>query len=131
VLGRSRYERRGVASGVRHGEEDGTLKTAAGVLRVKGPPVRGLDMPYRSQVWAKRATTSDRLKTLSVEMCGGGLSQRDLAAAWEQALGQLVRSKSAVSTITDPLRQAYEACRPRDLRGDDVASLLIDTVDAP
>jgi hypothetical protein len=49
VLGRSRSERRGAAGGYRNGDEDGTLKTAAGVLRVKVPPVRGMDTPYRSR----------------------------------------------------------------------------------
>jgi hypothetical protein len=50
-------------------------------LRVKVPQVRGLDKSYRSQVWANVAKTSDRLKTLIVEMFVGGRSQRDIAAA--------------------------------------------------
>lgn len=37
TLGRSRYERREVAQGYRNGYEEGTLKTAEGVLRVKVP----------------------------------------------------------------------------------------------
>jgi hypothetical protein len=37
VLGRGRYERRSSARGYRHGDEDGTLKTAAGVLQGQGP----------------------------------------------------------------------------------------------
>jgi transposase-like protein len=45
VLGRSRYERRGATQGDRNGYEDGTLKTAEGVLRVKVPQVRGLQTP--------------------------------------------------------------------------------------
>jgi putative transposase len=131
VLGRNRYERCEAMHGYRNGYEDGTLKTAEGVLRVKVPQVRGLETPYRSQVWTKLATTSDRLKTLIVEMFVGGMSQRDIEAALEKALGQFVLSKSSVSTITDTLSQEYEAFRTRDLRGYDVAYLFIDTVYEP
>jgi transposase-like protein len=82
-------------------------------------------------VWANLATTSDRLKTLIVEMFVGGMAQHDIEAAWEKALGQFVLSKSAISPMTDTLRQEYEAFRTRDLQGDDVAYLCIDTVYDP
>jgi transposase-like protein len=131
VLGRGRYERQAAARGYRHGYEDGTLRTAEGVLRVKVPQVRGLEEPYRSQVWTHVAQTSDRLKTLIVEMFVGGMSQRDIEAALEKALGQFVLSKSAISTMTDTLSQEYEAFRTRDLSGYDVAYLFLDTVYAP
>jgi hypothetical protein len=49
--------------GYRHGDEDGTLKTTEGVLRVKVLHVRGLEAPYRSELWRHLAKTSDRLKT--------------------------------------------------------------------
>jgi transposase-like protein len=45
VLGRGRYERQAAARGYRKGSEDGTLRTAAGVLRVTVPQVRGLEAP--------------------------------------------------------------------------------------
>jgi putative transposase len=98
---------------------------------VKVPQGRGLDPPYRSQVWAKLAATSDRLKTLIGEMFVGGRSQRDIAAALEKALGQCVLSKSAISTMTDTLSQEYEAFRTRDLSGYEVAYLFMDTVYEP
>jgi len=101
------------------------------VLRVKGPQVRGLEEPYRSQIWTNLAKTSERLKTLIVEMFVGGMSQRDIEMALEKALGQFVLSKSAISTLTDTLSQEYEAFRTRDLRGYDVAYLFVDTVYEP
>jgi hypothetical protein len=61
-------------------------------------------------------------------MCVGGMSQRDSEVALEKALGQCVLSNRASSTMTDPLRQAEEACRTRDLSGDEVAARWIDTV---
>jgi transposase-like protein len=105
VLGRGRYERQATTRGYRHGYEDGTLKPAEGVLRVKVPQVRGLEEPYRSQVWTNVGKTSDRLKTLIVEMFVDGMSQRDIEAALEKALGQFVLSKSAISTLTGTLSQ--------------------------
>jgi transposase-like protein len=131
VLGRGRYERHPVAHGYRNGYEDGTLKTAEGVLRVKIPQVRGLEGTYRSQIWTNLAKTSDHLKSLIVEMFVGGMSQRDIEAALETALGQFVLSKSSVSALTETLSQEYEAFRTRDLSGYDVAYLFIDTVYEP
>jgi transposase-like protein len=45
VLGRGRYEPRRERPGYRNGYENGTLKTAEGVLRVKVPQVRGREGP--------------------------------------------------------------------------------------
>jgi transposase-like protein len=64
--------------GYRNGYEDGTLKTAEGVLRVKVPQIRGQEEPYRSPLWSQVASTSDVLKRLIVEMYVGGMSQRDI-----------------------------------------------------
>jgi hypothetical protein len=51
ALGRGRYEARGGKLGDRNGNENGTLMTAAGGLRVKLPPIRGRAEPFRSAVW--------------------------------------------------------------------------------
>jgi transposase-like protein len=82
-------------------------------------------------VWTHVAKTSERLKTLIVEMFVGGMSQRDIAMALEKTRGQFVLSKSSVSALTETLSQAYEAFRPRALSGYDVAYLFMDTVYAP
>jgi len=39
-----------------------------------------------------------------------------------------VLSQSAVSELTDSLAQEYEAFRPRDLSGSEVADLFLDAV---
>ena len=72
ALGRGRYEARGAKLGYRNGYEKGTLKTGAGVVRVKLPQIRGWDEPYRSPLWQQGATTSDVLKRVIVEMYVGG-----------------------------------------------------------
>jgi len=130
-LGRARYERREGGQGYRNGYENGTLKTAEGVLRVQVPQVRGREEPYRSQLWTELAPTSEVLKRLIVEMYVGGMSQRDIEQGLEQALGQFVLSKSTVSELTESLSQEYEAFRTRDLSGYEVAYLFIDAVYEP
>ena len=64
-------------------------------------------------------------------MDAGGMAQRASASAGEKALGPFVVSQSAVRAMTDRLSHAYEAFRPRDLRGLALASVCMDTVYAP
>jgi putative transposase len=131
ALGRERYERRASAVGYRNGYENGTLKTAEGMLRVQVPQIRGRDEPYRSALWSQVGKTSEVLKQLVVEMYAGGLSQRDIEYSLEKALGHFVLSKSAVSELTDTLTHEYEAFRSRDLSGYEVAYLFMDAVYEP
>lgn len=131
TLGRARYERRGGSQGYRNGYENGTLKTAEGVLRLQVPQISGRTEPVRSQLWNGLANTSEVLKRLIVEMYAGGLSQRDIEYSLEKALGEFVLSKSTVSELTDILTQEYEAFRTRDLSGYEVAYLFMDAVYEP
>jgi hypothetical protein len=85
VGGRGCDARQATTRGSQHGDADGTRKTAAGVLRVQVPPVRGLEAPDRSPVWPHGAKTRARLKPLIVERCVGGRSQRAMEAAGEKA----------------------------------------------
>lgn len=131
ALGRARYERRAGSQGYRNGYENGTLKTAEGVLRLQVPQISGRTEPVRSQLWSGLAKTSEVLKTLIVEMYAGGMSQRDIEYSLEKALGEFVLSKSTVSELTDTLTQEYEAFRTRDLSGYEVAYLFMDAVYEP
>jgi transposase-like protein len=131
ALGRNRYEPLRESQGYRNGYENGTLKTGEGVLRVKRPQIRGREEPYRSQLWRNVATTRDVLKKLIVERSVGGMSQRDIEAGLEQAMGQFVVSQSRVSAIAESLPEEYEAFRTRDLRQEPVAYLFIATVYEP
>ena len=63
TLGRGRYERRESGCGYRNGYEDGTVKTAEGVLRLQVSQVRGLRdrlAPNCGQPWGVRAMCSRR-----------------------------------------------------------------------
>ncbi len=115
----------------RRREEPGPLKPAEGVLRVPGPPGRGRATPSHAPVGAKRAPPRARLKPLRVERWGGGRAPRAREAAGATARGPGGRSPRALRPLPATLRQAYEAWRPRDLGGYDVAALLLAPVDAP
>jgi putative transposase len=131
ALGRGRYEARGERPGYRNGYEKGTLKTAEGVLRVEVPQIRGREEPYRSALWSNVAATSDVLKRLIVEMYVGGMSQRDIEYGLEKALGQFVLSRNTVSELSATWTEEYEVFRLRDLSGEPVAYLFIDTLYEP
>ena len=131
ALGRERYELRGEKVGYRNGYTAGTLRTGAGVLRVKVPQIRGQAEPYRSQLWNQVSKTSEVLKKLIVEMDVGGMSQRDIEQGLEKAVGHVLLSKSTVSDIADSLAEEYDVFRTRDLRQEPVAYLFIDTVYEP
>jgi transposase-like protein len=59
------------------------------------------------------------------------MAQRDIESALEKALGQVVISQSAVSALTDRLRHAYAALRPRERSGFAIAYVVIATVYEP
>lgn len=130
-LGRERYERNGSSEGQRNGYEQRTLRTAEGVMQVQVPQVRGLDTPYRSQLWATISNTSEVLEQIITEMWVRGLSVRDIEEAMQSATGAFVLSDSAVSEVTEHLYAQYEAFRTRDLSGLDIAYLFIDAVYEP
>ncbi len=76
-LGRERYERHAATCGDRQGDEAGTVKTAAGVLRWPVPHGRGLRDPKRAQRWGARrprrshsAPNGDGLLARSVRVRG-------------------------------------------------------------
>ena len=107
------------------------MKTAAGVCRLQLPLGRGIREPYRSKLWAALGRPSDVLPRLLVAMEAGGMAQRDIESAVEQARGSCVVSQSAGSALTDRLTPASDALRTRALSGDDSAYLCMATVYEP
>lgn len=128
-LGRDRYERgNGAPRGYRNGYELGQLKTAEGALDVALPQVRGSEQPFRSRVLALLGEQSEVLERLAVEMYARGLSTRDVEAAFTDATGQALLSKSAVSELTESLWAEYEAFAQRDLAEYAVEYLFVDAI---
>src|SRR5207253_1163568 len=68
------------------------------------------------------------LEQLAVEMYARGLSTRDIEAAFRDASGASVLSRTAVSQVTERLWQEYEAFAGRDLSEFALAYFFVDGV---
>jgi putative transposase len=130
-LERDHYQRRRPDQehrGYRNGYEPGRLRTAEGEILVQVPQVRDAPETYRSRLMAFLRGNSDVLQRLAVEMYARGLSTRDIEDALEEATGDRLLSRTAVSQITEVLWDEYEAFAQRDLSGFDVEYLFLDAV---
>jgi putative transposase len=130
-LERGHYERRRPEQqhrGYRNGYEPGRMRTAEGEIVVQVPQVRDAPATYRSRLMVFLRGNSDVLERLAVEMYARGLSTRDIEDALEEATGDRLLSRTAVSQITEVLWDEYEAFAERDLSGFEVEYLFLDAV---
>jgi len=130
-LEREHYQRRRPEQehrGYRNGYEPGRIRTAEGEIVVQVPQIREAPETYRSGLMAFLRGNSDVLERLAVEMYARGLSTRDIEDALEEATGNRLLSRTAVSQITEVLWEEYEAFAERDLSGFEVEYLFLDAV---
>ena len=128
ALERGYYEH-GAQLGHRNGYRRGRLKSAEGCIEYAVPQVRGAAQPYRSEIRAALAEgRTEELERLAIEMYARGLSVRDIEAAFTDAQGQCVLSKSAVSEVTERLWSDYQAFAARDLSALPVVYLFLDGI---
>jgi transposase-like protein len=130
-LEREHYQRRRPEQehrGYRNGYEPGRIRTAEGEIVVQVPQIREAPETYRSGLMAFLRGNSDVLERLVVEMYARGLSTRDIEDALEEATGNRLLSRTAVSQITEVLWDEYEAFAERDLSGFGVEYLFLDGV---
>lgn len=128
-VGRGYYERSEEKEGVhRNGYEPYRIKTGEGKITVYKPQVRNSEEPFQSRLGAFLKGNSDVLEKLALEMYARGLSTRDIEDALQEATGEVVISKSAVSRISEKLNEDFEAFQNRDLSGYDVEYLFLDAV---
>ena len=130
-LERGHYQRRRPEQehrGYRNGYEPGRIRTAEGEIVVQVPQVREAPETYRSRLMVFLRGNSDVLERLAVEMYARGLSTRDIEDALEEATGDRLLSRTAVSQITEVLWDEYEAFAERDLSGFEVEYLFLDAV---
>ena len=128
VLGREYYAHGGAARGHRNGYRGGKLDTAEGRIEYAVPQVRGTLEPFRSVIREVFGGRSEELERLAVEMYARGLSVRDVEAAFTDASGKTLLSRSAVSQITERLWADYQAFAGRDLSEQRVIYLFIDGI---
>jgi transposase-like protein len=129
VVGRGYYES-GAApgAGYRNGYRRGRLRTAEGAIEYGVPQVADRPEPFVSRVRAGLAGRTDELERLAVEMYARGLSTRDVEAAFRDATGASLLSRTAVSQVTERLWQEYEGFATRDLSEFAVAYFFVDGV---
>jgi transposase-like protein len=129
AVGRGYYEN-GAApgAGYRNGYRRSRLRTAEGAIEYGVPQVADRAEPFVSRVRAGHAGRTAELEQLAVEMYARGLSTRDIEAAFRDASGTSVLSRTAVSQITERLWQEYEAFAGRDLSESPMAYFFVDGV---
>jgi putative transposase len=130
-LERDHYQRRQPGQehrGYRNGYEPGRMRTAEGQIVVEVPQVRDAPQTYHSRLMGFLRGHSDVLQRLAVEMYARGLSTRDIEDALEEASGDRLLSRTAVSQVTEVLWEEYEAFAQRDLSGFEVEYLFLDAV---
>lgn len=129
AIGRG-YYKAGAApgTGYRNGYRRGRLRTAEGAIEYGVPQVADRPEPFVSRVRAGLAGRTAELERLAVEMYARGLSTRDVEAAFRDATGASLLSRTAVSQVTERLWQEYEGFATRDLSEFAVAYFFVDGV---
>jgi len=113
AVGRDYYEN-GAApgAGYRNGYRRGRLRTAEGPIEYGVPQVADRTEPFVSRVRAGRAGRTAELERLAVEMFARGLSTRDIEAAFRDASGGSLLSRTAACpTATSARRRSPESLR--------------------
>ena len=129
AVGRGYYENGAEPGrGYRNGYRRARLRTAEGPIEYGVPQVADRAEPFVSRVRAGVAGRTAELEQLAVEMYARGLSTRDIEAAFRDASGASVLSRTAVSQVTERLWQEYEAFAARDLSEFAVAYFFVDGV---
>jgi putative transposase len=129
AVGRDYYENGAAAgAGYRNGYRRGRLRTAEGVIEYGVPQVADRADPFVSRVRAGLAGRTAELERLAIEMYARGLSTRDIEAAFRDAAGAPLLTRTAVSQVTERLWQEYEAFAGRDLSEFAVAYFFVDGV---
>src|SRR5262249_23134222 len=126
VLGRAYYESgaepgRGYRSGFRRGR----LRTAEGAIEYGVPQVADRAEPFVSRIRAGLAGRTAERERVAVGLFARGLSTRGIEAAFRDADGQTLLSRTAVRQVTERLWQEYEAFATRDLSEFVVADLFV------
>ena len=127
ALGRGYYER-GAQAGYRNGHRRGKLDTAEGRIEYALPQVSDAAVPFCSQIRETLNGRTEELERLAIEMYARGLSVRDIEAAFVDASGKSLLSKSAVSELSERLWADYQAFASRDLLEHRVLYLFVDGI---
>src|SRR5215472_8668238 len=127
-LGRDRYARgERIHDGQRNGYAPVTVKTTAGPVPLERPKLRATDERFSSRLLGIGVTKTRALESLVLAGFVRGLSDRDVEATLEEALGeQAALSKSTVSRICQVLIEQYKLWQKRGLEEYELDYLFCD-----
>lgn len=128
ALGRGYFEHGSDREGgYRNGYRRGKLEAAEGMIEYAVPQVRGVS-GWRSEVRAAVGGKSEELERLAIEMYARGLSMRDIEAAFTDARGRCVLTRSAASRVAERLWTDYQEFATRSLAELKIVYLFVDGV---
>jgi transposase-like protein len=130
-LGAERYERGATRQGQRNGYEPAHVETGEGRIELQAPQVRHSAAPFPSQLLAFLHGRTAIVERLVSEMYAHGLSTRDIEAAFTDATGTCLVSKSAVSEVTERLWAEYQAFRQQRWDAVEIVYLFADGLYEP
>lgn len=127
-LGRGRYARgEREREGLRNGYSPVSVKTTAGPVTLERPKLRGTLAPFASRLLGIGVTRTKALESLVIAGFVRGLSDRDVEATLEEALGeQAALSKSTVSRICQLPVEQFEVWQQRRLDEYELDYLFVD-----
>src|SRR5438876_3514256 len=117
VIGRGYYAHGDGSRGHRNGYRRGKLDSAEGRIEYAVPQVRGTLKPFQSAIREALGSRTEELERLAIEMYARGLSVRDIEAAFTDASGKSLLSKSAVKPDHGAaVGRLSSLCRSRSVR---------------
>jgi transposase-like protein len=124
-IGAGRYER-GERNGRRNGYAPAHVDSGEGRIALEAPQVRDSAERFRSKLLAFLCGRTETVERLVGEMYARGLSTRDIEAAFTDATGVCILSKSMVSEVTERLWEDYQAFRQQRWEGTEIIYLFGD-----
>jgi putative transposase len=130
-LGVDRYERGEARRGQRNGYAPAHVETGEGRIDLQAPQVRESAPPFGSPLLSFLKGRTATVERLVGEMYAHGLSTRDIEAAFTDATGACLLSKSAVSQVTERLWEDYRGFRAQRWDGIAIEYLFADGLYEP
>ena len=97
-------------------------------MEYRAPHIAGRDAPYRSAIRDHLKGHTQELRGPSDRDAGAWITVRDIEDAFEDKIGRLLLSKTAVSQLGERLWENYQAFAQRDLSEYKIAYLFVDGI---
>jgi len=127
-IGKAYYDHGQLRNGYRNGYKDAHLRTAEKKLIIERPQVTDSEESFRSNLWKHIKGNTEQLEKIAVEMYARGCSTRDIEELLKDESGNILLSKSAISSLNQRLWEEYESFCKTDLSEYDIVYIFADAV---